>query len=274
MRNKLFYLLMFLFIGNELLAQTNPNNLSLYEGNRQYKLKNYKEAQKYYEKAIENGNTDYKTQFNLGDTYYQQGKYDDAAKKFEEITETAKTSKDKAKAFHNLGNSWLKKKEYQKSVDAYKNALKNNPADEDTRYNLAYAQKKLEEQNKKNQQKKDQDKKDQDKKDKDDKEKDKDKDKKDDEKKDKDKKDDEKKDDEKKDKDDKEKDKDKKDGDDEKDKGEKDDKEKEKAKPQGIDKKQAEQILNAQNNREKELHKMMQAKKMKAGNHTKPEKDW
>ena len=43
-----------------------------------------------------------------------------------------------------------KKKEYQKSVDAYKNALKNNSKDEDTRYNLAYAQKKLEEQNKKN----------------------------------------------------------------------------------------------------------------------------
>lgn len=268
MRNKLFYIFIFLLTGNILLAQQ-PNNLSLYEGNRQYKLKNYKEAQKYYEKAIENGNTDYKTQFNLGDTYYQQGKFDDAAKKFEEITETATTTKDKAKAYHNLGNSWLKKKEYQKSVDAYKNALKNNPSDEDTRYNLAYAQKKLEEQNKKNQDKKNQDKKDQDKKDKDDKEKDKDKDKKDDENKDKDKKDDEKKD---KDDEGKDKDKDKKDGDEEKDKGENENKEK--AKPQGIDKKQAEQILNAQNNREKELHKMMQAKKMKAGNHTKPEKDW
>lgn len=261
MPNKLFYILILLLIGNNLFSQTNSNNLSIYEGNHQYKLKNYAEAQKYYEKAIENGNTDYKTQFNLGDTYYQQGKYDDAAKKFEEITETAKNAKDKAKAFHNLGNSWLKKKEYQKSVDAYKNALKNNSKDEDTRYNLAYAQKKLEEQNKKNQDKKNQDKKEQDKKDKEDK----DKDKKDDEKKDKDKKEDEKK-----DKEDKEKD--KKDGDEEKDKGENENKEK--TKPQGIDKKQAEQILNAQNNREKELHKMMQAKKNKAKNQTKPEKDW
>jgi tetratricopeptide (TPR) repeat protein len=204
----------------------------LYEGNRQYKLRNYEEAQKYYEKAIEGGNTDYKTQFNLGDSYYQQGKFDDAAKKFEEIVETAKTKKDKANAYHNLGNSWLKKKDYQKSIDAYKNALKNNPADEETRYNLAYAQKKLEEQNKKNQDKKNQDKKD---------------------------------------KDEKEKEKDKKEGDDEKDQG---DKQNENKKPQGIDKKQAEQILNAQNNREKELHKMLQAKKMKAGNHSKPEKDW
>jgi tetratricopeptide (TPR) repeat protein len=262
MRNKIFILFIFLLAESASFAQNNANNLSLYEGNRQYKLKNYTEAQKYYEKAIEGGNSDYKTQFNLGDSYYQQGKFDDAAKKFEEIVETAKTQKDKSKAYHNLGNSWLKKKEYQKSIDAYKNALKNNPADEDTRYNLAYAQKKLQEQNKKNQDKKDQDKKDQDKKDKEDKEKDKDKDKKDDEKKDKDK--------DKKDGDD-EKDKDKKDGDDEKDKG---DKQNENKKPQGIDKKQAEQILNAQNNREKELHKMLQAKKMKAGNPTKPEKDW
>lgn len=264
MRNKFYLYLIFLLTGSASFAQNNANNLSLYEGNRQYKLRNYEEAQKYYEKAIEGGNADYKTQFNLGDSYYQQGKFDDAAKKFEEIVETAKTKKDKANAYHNLGNSWLKKKDYQKSIDAYKNALKNNPADEETRYNLAYAQKKLEEQNKKNQ-----DKKNQDKKDKDEKEKEKEKDK---EEKDKDKKDEEKKDKEKDKKEgDDEKEKDKKEGDDEKDQG---DKQNENKKPQGIDKKQAEQILNAQNNREKELHKMLQAKKMKAGNHSKPEKDW
>jgi len=273
MRNKFFHILFFLLLGNFSFGQEKANNLSLYEGNRQYKLKNYAEAQKYYEKVVESGSNDYKTHFNLGDTYYQQGKYDDAAKKFEEISETAKTTKDKAKAYHNLGNSWLKKKDYEKSIDAYKKALKNNPADEDTRYNLAYAQKKLQEQNKKNQNQKNQDKKDQDKKDKDDKEKDKDKNE-DDKNKDKDDKNKDKDNKEKdKDKDDKEKDKDKKEGDDEKDKGE-NDKKNEQQKPQGIDKKQAEQILNAQNNREKELHKMLQAKKMKAENSSKPEKDW
>lgn len=256
--------LLLCFVAIDLIAQN--NNLSLYQGNQQYKLKNYELAQKYYEKAIEGGNSDFKTHFNLGDSYYKQGKYDDAAKKFEEIAETTKATKDKAKAYHNLGNTWLQKKDYQKSIDAYKNALKNNPADEDTRYNLAYAQKKLEEQNKKNQQNKDnKDNKDK----KDDPNKDKDKDKKDDQ--NKDKKDDQKKEDKDKDKGD-EKDKDKKEGDDNKDK--KDQEQKANPKPAGIDKKQAEQILNAQNNREKELHKMMQAKKLKGEKSSKPEKDW
>lgn len=269
MLNKSLILTLLLICSVWVSAQTQTDNVTLYQGNREYKLKNYEGAQKYYEKVIESGTADNKTHFNLGDTYYQQGKYDEAAKKFEEIAETAKTTKDKSKAYHNLGNSWLKKKEYQKSIDAYKNALKNNPSDEDTRYNLAYAQKKLNEQNKKNQQKKDQNEKN---KDKNKDEKEKDKDKKKDENKEGDKEKDKKDGDKDKDKKEEEKDKDKKEGDDKKDKS--DEEKKANPKPAGIDKKQAEQILNAQNNREKELHKMMQAKKMKKENPTKPEKDW
>ena len=48
-----------------------------------------------------------------------------------------------SKINHNLGNSYLESKKYEESVKAYKQALKNNPKDEDARYNLAYAQKML-----------------------------------------------------------------------------------------------------------------------------------
>ncbi|MDO8627759.1 MAG: tetratricopeptide repeat protein, partial [Candidatus Diapherotrites archaeon] len=64
-----------------------------------------------------------------------------------------------SKAYHNLGNSYLKQKEFEKSINAYKNALKKNMDDEETRYNLAYAQKMLKQQQE--QQKQKQDKKDQ-----------------------------------------------------------------------------------------------------------------
>ena len=49
-------------------------------------------------------------------------------------------------------------KEYAKSVEAYKNALRNNPSDAGTKYNLAYAQQKLAEQQKqKNEEKEEKD---------------------------------------------------------------------------------------------------------------------
>jgi len=38
-----------------------------------------------------------------------------------------------------MGNVFMKKKEYQKAVEAYKNALRNNPSDDETRYNYALA---------------------------------------------------------------------------------------------------------------------------------------
>ena len=90
MRERLIILLILLLTGYSGFSQTNEQNLLLYRGNREYKLKNYEEAQKYYEKALDAGSKDSKVHFNLGDAYYKQGKYDEAAKKFEELTTTTK----------------------------------------------------------------------------------------------------------------------------------------------------------------------------------------
>lgn len=148
------------------------------EGNKLYTDKKYAEAEKSYKQGLVKNKDSYKAGFNLGDAYYKQGKYEEAAEQFQALTHRA-TSKDTlSKAYHNLGNSLLQTKKFEESINAYKNALKNNPNDEDTRYNLAYAQKMLQQQqqqqnkddkkdNKDNKDKKDQDKQDQDKKDKD-----------------------------------------------------------------------------------------------------------
>ncbi len=132
------------------------------DGNEAYKKSDYTTAEKEYNKALGKNKDSYKGSFNLGDAYYKQGKYEEAANQFQLLTHHA-TSKDTlAKAFHNLGNSLLKSKKYQESVDAYKNALKNNPNDADTRYNLAYAQqylKQQQEQQKKEEEKKEKEKK-------------------------------------------------------------------------------------------------------------------
>lgn len=150
------------------------------EGNKNYESKKYNEAEKDYKKAIQQNKNSYTGAFNLGNTYYKQGKYEDAANQFQSITHTPVEKDTLAKVYHNLGNSLLKQRKFEESINAYKNALKNNSYDEETRYNMSYAQKMLkqQQQNKNNKEDKNKDKKD-DKKNKDNKKEDKEKEKKD-----------------------------------------------------------------------------------------------
>ncbi|HXU25727.1 MAG TPA: tetratricopeptide repeat protein, partial [Bacteroidia bacterium] len=87
--------------------------------------------------------------------YYKQGKYTEAIGQYDTYIKNNSNKDTLSKAFHNLGNSYLKTNSYNEAITAYKNALKLNPKDEDTRYNLAYTIKKLQEQQKQQQQNKD-----------------------------------------------------------------------------------------------------------------------
>lgn len=109
-----------------------------------------------YEKA----RADRRGSFNLGNAYYRQDSIRDAQSAFEAASSLAKDPREQARAFHNLGNSWLKQQKWQEAVNAYKQSLKRNPNDDDTRYNLAYAQKKLAEDQQKDKNKDDDKKKD------------------------------------------------------------------------------------------------------------------
>lgn len=140
------------------------------EGNKKYKENKFTEAQKKYLDALGKRSDSYRGAFNLGDAYYKQGKYKEASEQFEILSQRKTSNDSSSKVYHNLGNSYLKQKEFEKSINAYKNALKKNTEDEETRYNLAYAQKMLQQQQqqqKQNQDKKEQDKKNDDKNDKD-----------------------------------------------------------------------------------------------------------
>ena len=81
--------------------------------------------------------------------------FDEAAGQFDVVSQTVSDKDTLHKALHNMGNCRLMQKEYQSAVDAYKKALKVDPKDEDTRYNLAYALTKLKEEQKKNDKNKD-----------------------------------------------------------------------------------------------------------------------
>lgn len=130
--------------GNQTYAQL--NSLSTHtekketrNGNKQYEKGVYADAEASYKKALDKKNNMPEATFNLGDAVYAQKRYDEAAKQFLLSAQTNPDKSVKAKAYHNLGNVFLQQQKWQEAANAYKEALKNNPADADTKYNLAYA---------------------------------------------------------------------------------------------------------------------------------------
>ena len=119
---------------------------------------NYQQAEINYRKAMETTHNYDKANYNLGNSLYRQERYEEAGKAFESVANNKSSSKDlRERAYHNYGNSLLKQEKYKESIDAYKEALKLNPKDMDTKYNLEYARKKMMQQMQQQQQNQNQD---------------------------------------------------------------------------------------------------------------------
>lgn len=101
-------------------------------------------AEASYRKAISKNTESVAARYNMANMYYGKEKPAQAAARLRQAAEVAETKEEKHKIFHNLGNSFMEQKNYKGAVEAYKQALRNNPKDEETRYNLALAKKMLE----------------------------------------------------------------------------------------------------------------------------------
>ncbi len=110
------------------------------KGNSLYNDGEYEAAENAYNQALSIDNKSYEGAFNLGDSYFRQEKYEEAAGQFESIADDSKDPNTKSWAYHNLGNSLLQNQQLDESIEAYKNALRSNPTNEAARYNMAYAQ--------------------------------------------------------------------------------------------------------------------------------------
>lgn len=123
-------------------------------------------AEASYRKAIAKDPNNLNAKYNMGNLYYAKEKSLNAEQRLKEAAEIAATKAEKHQIFHNLGNSYMQQKNYSEAVNAFKNALRNDPNDDETRYNLALAKKKLEKEKQDQDQNQDQEKQDdQDKKD-------------------------------------------------------------------------------------------------------------
>lgn len=251
-----YALLMFISMGS-IMSQQNEYESLIKKGNNSFE-DNTALSEQNYRKAISYSPEFVKGQYNFSNNLYKNEYYDEALLNQLEASKYAKTRANKHLIFHNIGNILMKKKMCKEAVEAYKNALKNNPKDDESRYNLALAKDcaKDENENEKESEGEDED---------EDKEKDKEKDENEDQKEDKDQQGDDEKQNE--DQDQKENNKDDKDQ-----KG--DDKSKdEKPKEKKLSPQQIKNILEAMNQEESKVQEKMNAKKLK-GVKLKNEKDW
>ena len=161
MRNNILFCFFISILASYNIYAQSENYAKFYNKGNTFIESNFEEAEKNFRVAIDDSLSDLRATFNLSNKYYSEGLYDEAISRQIESTKLAKNKSEKHKAFHNLGNSLMKKEMCSEAVLAYKNALRNDPSDDETRYNLALAKKCEEEQQNDDQNKDDQDKDDQ-----------------------------------------------------------------------------------------------------------------
>lgn len=150
--NKIVVLLLFLSTvmlysqTKQELQRAKDNQDLLSNANTDLAAGDFSEAEAKYRKVIADDPKNTEARYNLGVAYYNKDKNTEAGRRFVQAAEIATTKEQKHKVYHNLGNALMKDKNYRGAVEAYKNALRNNPKDDETRYNLALAKLMLEEQ--------------------------------------------------------------------------------------------------------------------------------
>ena len=106
------------------------------QGNKLFRSGDYPNAEVSYRKAIEKNPKNPQAVFNLGNALMAQKKDSAAVVQFESASKLETNPLRKAKAFHNMGVVCQSHKMYGEAIEAYKNALRLNPSDNETRYNL------------------------------------------------------------------------------------------------------------------------------------------
>jgi len=140
----------------------------IYEGNTEFDNSNNIKAEKNYRRALSTGVKKNTANYNIANVLQEQDYLDEAIINYFDVISASKSKTNKHKSYHNIGNAFMENKNYKAAVEAYKNALRNNPADDESRYNYALAKKMLDdEQNKNDKEPQDKDQKDKDQKDKD-----------------------------------------------------------------------------------------------------------
>lgn len=150
--------ILFMLASSQLSAQTDRSEVR--KGNRLFNKENYREAEVEYRKGLIKDSLSLASRYNLGNVLYKMDDMEQAQTSYSRIADSVAKSNVSSinweegrvecestlasDLYHNIGNTYLQQKKYAEAIEAFKNALRCNPADMDTKSNLAYAQKKLE----------------------------------------------------------------------------------------------------------------------------------
>ena len=140
------------------IAYSQTDRQSIRQGNRLYHQQEFAKSEVEYRKAISNNPNNAQAIYNLGCALMAQQKDSAAVVQFQNAGKMEKGKFRKAKSFHNIGFICQRHQMYGEAIEAYKEALRNNPSDHETRYNLALCKRQQKNQPQQQQQKKDQDK--------------------------------------------------------------------------------------------------------------------
>ena len=110
------------------------------EGNRQYRSKQYEKAEVSYRKALSKNNDNPQANYNLGCALMMQQKDSAAIEQYKKAASLEKEKSRLAMVYHNVGVIMQNHQQYADAIEAYKQSLRNNPHDNETRYNLALCQ--------------------------------------------------------------------------------------------------------------------------------------
>ena len=154
---KKFYILSLLLVASavQVLAQQKTDRDYLRSGNKLYNDSLFIKAEVDYRKALEINPKSTDAMFNLANALLMQQKAQEAMEQYQSVSKIEKDKEKLAQIYHNMGVMLQSAKQLPQCTEAYKESLRNNPKDDETRYNLALAQKQLKDQQQ-NQQNQDQ----------------------------------------------------------------------------------------------------------------------
>lgn len=128
-----------IFVSGLLLAQLAETDPEVQKGNTLYKQQQYKEAEAAYTEALTKRSSNITAKFNRTNAMYRQAKNADAIKELNDLAFKAEDNELKSKAYYNKGVILSGEKKLEESIDAYKDALRKNPNDQQARENLQKA---------------------------------------------------------------------------------------------------------------------------------------
>jgi tetratricopeptide (TPR) repeat protein len=160
-RNRIISALSILILVTGQAVNAQADKKYLRQGNRSFEKSKFADSEISYRKATDKNKNNPDAVFNTGDALYKQNKFEEAGKQFLENASMNEDPMKKSAALYNLGNSLLKSNKLEESIESYKGSLKMNPESPEAKYNLAYAQDLLKKQKEQQQQQQNKDKQDQ-----------------------------------------------------------------------------------------------------------------